>query len=71
MARSKEEMIFCSLRMYLDNPQHLKIAKVLKKIEEDKQQQKGGITKNQFIIDALEYYINHFDIATGKDKFIT
>ena len=27
MARSNENMVFCSFRMYLSNPQHLKVAK--------------------------------------------
>ena len=48
MARSDENTVFCSFRMYLSNPQHLRIAKALKQLERDKTK-----SKNQFIADAV------------------
>ncbi len=70
MARASEEVVFCSFRMYLDNPQHLKVAKALKKIEEDRQRN-IGLTKNQFIIDAIEYYIDHYYLADDCKILVT
>ena len=70
MARAKEETVFCSFRMYLDNPKHMKVAKVLKKIEEERQQNKG-LTKNQFIINALEYYIDHYYLDEDSKILVT
>lgn len=59
MARTDENVVFCSFRMYLNNPQHLKVAKVLKKVEADRTVN-NGLTKNQFILDAIEYYLDHY-----------
>ena len=68
MARSKDEVIFFSFRMSLTNPQHLKIAKALKKVDLDKHK-----SKNQFIADAIEYYLDNQDRDNQKEeqKFIT
>lgn len=70
MARSNENVIFCSIRMYLNNPQHFKIAKVLKKVEEEKDVN-NGLTKNQFVLDAVEYYIDHYYMAEEDQAFVT
>ena len=70
MARSNENVIFCSIRMYLNNPQHFKIAKVLKKGEEEKDDN-NGLTKNQFVLDAVEYYIDHYYMAEEDQAFVT
>lgn len=70
MARSNENVIFCSIRMYLNNPQHFKIAKVLKKVEEEKDVN-NGLTKNQFVLDAIDYYIDHYYMAEEDQTFVT
>lgn len=70
MARSNENMVFCSFRMYLSNPQHLKVAKVLKKVEVDRTAN-NGLTKNQFIIDAIEYYLDHYYMAEDNKIPVT
>lgn len=70
MARSDENVVFCSIRMYLNNPQHLKVAKLLKKVEEQRNAN-NGLTKNQFILDALEYYIDHYYMAEEDQAFVT
>lgn len=66
MARSDENTVFCSFRMYLSNPQHLRIAKALKQLERDKTK-----SKNQFIADAVEYYLDHQDATKNVQDFIT
>ena len=66
MARSDENTVFCSFRMYLSNPQHLRIAKALKQLERDKTK-----SKNQFIADAVEYYLDHQDAAKNGQDYIT
>ena len=65
MARSEENTVFCSFRMYLSNPQHLRIAKALKQLERDKTK-----SKNQFIADAVEYYLDHQDTAKNGQDYI-
>ena len=70
MARSDENVVFCSIRMYLNNPQHLKVAKVLKKVEEERTAN-NGLTKNQFILDAIEYYLDHYYMAEDERTFVT
>ena len=65
MARSDENTVFCSFRMYLSNPQHLRIAKALKQLERDKTK-----SKNQFIADAVEYYLDHQDTAKNGQDYI-
>lgn len=70
MACSNENMVFCSFRMYLSNPHHLKVAKMLKKVEADRTAN-NGLTKNQFIIDAIEYYIDHYYMAEDSKIPVT
>lgn len=66
MAHSDENTVFCSFRMYLSNPQHLRIAKALKQLERDKTK-----SKNQFIADAVEYYLDHQNAAKNGQDYIT
>ena len=66
MARLDENMVFCSFRMYLNNPQHLKIAKALKQVEKDNTK-----SKNQFIADAVEYYLDNHDVSKAEENYIT
>ena len=56
--------------MYLSNPQHLKVAKALKKVEAERTAN-NGLTKNQFIIDALEYYLDHCYMAEDSKILVT
>ena len=70
MSRLDENTISSSFRMYLDNPQHLKVAKVLKKVEADRATN-NGLTKNQFIIDAIEYYFDHCLSAEEGNILVT
>ena len=66
MARSDENVVFCSFRMYLDNPQHLRIAKALKQLENDKTK-----SKNQFIADAVAHYLDHLDTEKNGQSYVT
>lgn len=66
MARSDENVVFCSFRMYLDNPQHLRIAKALKQLENDKTK-----SKNQFIADAVAHYLDHLDNEKNGQNYVT
>ena len=66
MARSDENVVFCSFRMYLDNPQHLRIAKALKQLENDKTK-----SKNQFIADAVAHYLDHLDTEKNGQNYVT
>ena len=59
---AKDNMIFVSFRLNINNPQHVKINSVLKNLNPDIYK-----SKNQFVADAVEYYIDHF----GKDDFTT
>lgn len=70
MARSDENMVSICLRMYLSNPQHLKVAKALKKVETEKISN-NGLTKNQFIMDAVEYYLDHYYMAEDSQVLVT
>lgn len=57
---AKDNMVFISFRLNVNNPQHVKINSVLKNLNQDIYK-----SKNQFVADAVEYYIDHF----GKEKF--
>lgn len=58
---AKENLIYNSLRLNVNNPQHQKINQVLQKLNRTVYK-----SKNQFIADALEFYINHY----GQEHFI-
>ena len=70
MARSDENVVSSSFRMYLNNPQHLKVAKALKKVEAERTAN-NGLTKNQFIIEAVEYYLDHYYLAEDSKILVT
>ena len=49
----------------------MRIARALKKIEVDKQAKKSGITKNQFIADAIEFYLDYQESLEKGTNHIT
>ncbi len=58
---ARNNMWCLSFRLNVNNPVHVNIAKVINNL--DKKLYKS---KNQFIIDACEYYINHY----GSESFM-
>lgn len=54
-------IVFNSIRLSMGNPQHVKINAVLSNLDNNTCK-----SKNQMIIDAIEFYIDHF----GKEAFI-
>ena len=58
---AKENLVFNSLRLNMNNPQHVKINEILCSIDKDVCK-----SKNQFIIDAIEFYIDNF----GKNVLV-
>lgn len=58
---ARENLVYNSLRLNMNNPQHVKVNEVLCNINTDIYK-----SKNQFVVDAIEYYIDHF----GKERFI-
>ncbi len=54
-------VVFNSIRMNMNNSQHVKVNAVLSNLDSNVCK-----SKNQMIIDAIEFYIDHF----GKDTFI-
>lgn len=52
---ARENLVFNSLRLNMNNPQHVKINEILCSIDKDVCK-----SKNQFIIDAIEFYIDNF-----------
>ena len=56
-----KNMVFNSFRMNVNNPQHAKVNAVLSNLDANMCK-----SKNQMIIDAIEFYIDHF----GKEAFI-
>ncbi|MCQ4756918.1 MAG: ATP-binding protein [Anaerostipes sp.] len=58
---ARENLVFNSLRLNMNNPQHVKINEILCSIDKDVCK-----SKNQFIIDAIEFYIENF----GKEVLI-
>lgn len=55
-----KNVVFRSFRMNMDNPQHVKINEILSNIDKDVYK-----SKNQFVIDAIEFYVDHY----GKEHF--
>ena len=53
-------VVFNSIRMNMNNPQHVKVNAVLSNLDNNVCK-----SKNQMIIDAIEFYIDHF----GKEEF--
>lgn len=54
-------MIFNSYRLNIDNPQHARVNEILNNLDKN-----VCGSKNQFVIDAIEFYVENF----GKEKFI-
>lgn len=52
----KENVIYVSLRLYMNQPEHVRINKVLQNLNP-----MVCKSKNQFIVNALGYYIDHLD----------
>ena len=59
----KELISYISLRINVSKPQHSKIVKVMNNLNLD-----ACKSKNQFIIDALEFYIDHYGDSTFSDN---
>lgn len=55
-----ENIVFRSFRMNMDNPQHVKVNEILSNIDKDVCK-----SKNQFVIDAIEFYVDQY----GKETF--
>lgn len=55
-----ENIVFRSFRMNMNNPQHVKVNEILSNIDKDVCK-----SKNQFVLDAIEFYVDHF----GKEAF--
>ncbi len=53
---ARENLVFNSLRLNMNNPQHVKINEILCSIDKDVCK-----SKNQFIVDALDFYIRSFE----------
>lgn len=58
---ARNNMLCLSFRLNVNNPTHVNIAKVINNL--DKKLYKS---KNQFVVDACEYYINHY----GSEAFM-
>ncbi len=61
---ARNNLLYMSFRMNVNNPQHVKIAKVINNL--DKKLYKS---KNQFVIDACEYYIDHYGSEAFMDVY--
>ena len=58
---ARENLIYNSFRLNMNNPQHVKINKVLKDLNP-----KIFKSRNQFVADAVEFYIEHY----GEESFM-
>ena len=58
---ARENLVFNSLRLNMNNPQHVKINEILCNIDKDVCK-----SKNQFIVDAIEFYVENF----GKELLV-
>lgn len=54
MAKNSDNLIYFTLRLNLDNPQHMKVGKVLKNLNPKKYK-----SVNKYMIDAIEFFIDH------------
>lgn len=50
---AKDNLLYYSFRLNVNNPQHVKINNVLKDLDPEYK------SKNQFLVDAAEFYIDH------------
>lgn len=62
MGRRLEYEVKTSVRLNMSNPQHVKINDVIQNLDP-----KIFKSKNQFIIDAIQFYIDNY----GKETFAT
>ena len=56
-------VVFNSIRMNMNNPQHVKVNAVLSNLDNNVCK-----SKNQMIIDAIEFYIDHFGKEGKADQ---
>ena len=61
MGRRREYEVKTSVRLNMNNPQHVKINNVLQNLDTNIFK-----SKNQFIIDACQFYIDHY----GEEQFM-
>ena len=61
MGRRLEYEVKTSVRLNMSNPQHVKINDVIQNLDP-----KIFKSKNQFIIDAIQFYIDNY----GKETFV-
>lgn len=61
MGRRREYEVKTSVRLNMNNPQHVKINNVLQNLDSNIFK-----SKNQFIIDACQFYIDHY----GEEQFM-
>lgn len=54
MAKNSDNLIYFTLRLNLDNPQHMKVGKVLKNLNPERYK-----SANKYMIDAIDFYIDH------------
>lgn len=57
----KENIIYVSLRLNMDIPQHVEINQVLQKLNK-----KVYKSKNQFMVEAIEFYVKNY----GREAFM-
>lgn len=57
----KENIIYVSLRLNMDIPQHVEVNQVLQKLNK-----KVYKSKNQFMVEAIEFYVKNY----GRETFV-
>lgn len=60
MPKAQDNVLIINFRLNIDNPQHMKIAKVINNLNPDIYK-----SKNKYIADALEFFIDNY----GSDAF--
>ena len=63
MGRRLEYEVKTSVRLNMNNPQHVRINNVIQNLDP-----KIFKSKNQFIIDACKFYIDHYGDEVFMDK---
>lgn len=61
MSKGLEYVLKISMRLNMNNPQHVKINNIIQHLDP-----KIFKSRNQFLIDACQFYIDHF----GEDQFM-
>lgn len=65
---AKDNLLYNSFRLNVKNPRHVKIHNVLKNLNPSYK------SKNQFLVEAVEYYIDHIgeeDLTIKKNKKVS